>query len=70
MAVLVAGLAMAIEVLVDFDFELEGAVEHPLRSGQAELVQSAPRFLIVPDLDSITFFIAGVFFLCGHGGRV
>jgi hypothetical protein len=54
MAVLVSVIAMSIKVLVDF--ELEGTMQNPLRSRQAELVQSAPRFLIVPfgmDLDYI-----------------
>ena len=54
MAVLIAVITMSIEVLVDFEFK--GAVEHPLRSSQAELVQSAPRVLAFPfgmDLDYI-----------------
>jgi len=44
--VLVAIFAVSLEVLVDFD--LEGAMQHPLRSGQAELIQSAPRVLVFP----------------------
>ena len=32
------------QILVDFEFK--GTVEHPLRSGQAELVQGAPRILV------------------------
>jgi hypothetical protein len=54
MAVLAPVITVSIEVVVDFEFK--SAVQHPLRSGQAELVQSAPRFLIVPfgmDLDYI-----------------
>jgi len=54
MTVLVAIITVSIEVIVDFEFE--GPVQHTWRSGQAELVQSAPRFLIVPfgmDLDYI-----------------
>jgi hypothetical protein len=54
MIVLVTIIAVSVEVAVDFNFTF--AVQHPLRSGQAELVESAPRFLIVPfgmDLDYI-----------------
>ncbi len=46
MAVLVAGITVSFEVVVDFEFKC--AMQHSLRSGQAELVQSALRFLIVP----------------------
>jgi hypothetical protein len=45
---------MALEVALDFD--LEGAVQHLLRGGQAELVKGAPRSLVFPfrvDLDYI-----------------
>ena len=52
MAVLVVVPAVSLELFVDF--ELKGALQHPSRLGQAELIQSAPRVLVFPfgmDLD-------------------
>ncbi len=52
--VLVAGVAMSIQVRLDF--ESECAVQHPLRSCQAELVQRVPRLRVFSfgmDLDYI-----------------
>jgi hypothetical protein len=54
MSVLISVIAMSIEVLIDFEFKR--AVQHSLRSCQAELVQSAPPFLVFTvgmDLDYI-----------------
>ncbi len=54
MTLLITIIAMTVEVVLDFEFER--TVQHSLRSGQAELVQCTPRFLIVPfglDLDYI-----------------
>jgi hypothetical protein len=45
---------MAIEVLLDL--ELESSVKHPPRTLQAELIQRAPRLLVLPfglDLDTV-----------------
>jgi len=54
MTIPIAVIAMSVQVVLDFEFE--GAMQHPLRSGQADLVQSAPRFEVFPfgvDLDYI-----------------
>jgi hypothetical protein len=54
MTVLIAGVAMAAEVMLDF--ELERAVQHLLRSCQAKLVERDSRLRVFPfcvDLDYI-----------------